>query len=311
MSLAVEKRIWPFVNPMEQFGSSLSVDLLHNLSRWADELSPAELSQYNAKDLGALIHMNHIHGARLLELAKQFPHAGLSARVRPLTSELLRIQVEAVRGFEWSTKLHGQREPFWLWVQDEEGSKILQFTRVSFVGENSGAGGNSSGGGRSDRVGKEDNGGRRANGPGPSGPKLNGSPTYQRKRSRVGTTSSRVLRADFMIPLRAVTGPNKSLTIRLISDRWVGATEELSVSLQGIKFPERDAPPTPVLNLPFLPLKAISLPRLEEGMRRRSIPTLNGLQTQAFYMLAQTVQNVLLAGPSANGKSTLVLAAIW
>jgi antiviral helicase SLH1 len=286
MSLAVEKRMWPFVNPMAQF-TDLHRDVLHNLSIWADHLTPFELAQYNPKDLGALIHMNHIHGGALLKAAKQFPHVDLSVRVRPLTAELLRIQVEATRGFDWNAKLHGQREPFWLWTQDEEGSQILQFTRVAFLGprEPRGAGTNGrSGGDSSTNVAK---GGQWTAGP------------------------SDVLRAEFTIPLRAVTGPSKSITIRLISDRWVGAVEEVSVSLQSVVFPRPGEPPTPVLNLPFLPLGVLSESRLETRLGAWSIPMFNGMQTQAFYALVQTVQNVLLEGPSANGKSTLALASAW
>jgi antiviral helicase SLH1 len=286
MSLAVEKRMWPFVNPMAQF-TDLHRDVLHNLSLWADHLAPYELAQYNPRDLGALIHMNHIHGGALLKAAKQFPHVDLSVRVRPLTAELLRIQVEATRDFDWSAKWHGQREPFWLWTQDEEGSQILQFTRVAFLGP-----GEPRGAGITGR-----NGG--------------GSSTNVNKGGQWTAGSSDVLRAEFMIPLRAVTGPNKSITIRLISDRWVGAIEEVPVSLQDVVFPKPGEPSTPVLNLPFLPLGALSEPRLEARLGGWSIPTLNGMQTQAFYALVQTVQNVLLAGPSANGKSTLVLAAVW
>ncbi|CAE6409404.1 unnamed protein product [Rhizoctonia solani] len=77
MSLAVEKRIWPFANPMEQF-PELSRDLMHNLTTWADDLSPAELAEHSAEELGALIHMNHKHGGALLKVAKSFPHIELS-----------------------------------------------------------------------------------------------------------------------------------------------------------------------------------------------------------------------------------------
>ncbi|KAG8713056.1 hypothetical protein FRC09_019141, partial [Ceratobasidium sp. 395] len=283
MSLAVEKRMWPFVNPMGQFADNLHRDVLHNLSMWADQYTPAELAQYNAKELGELIHMNHIHGGALLKNAKQFPSAELSVRVRPLTAELLRIQVKATRNFEWNKSRHGRLEPFWLWVQDEEGNKILQYTRVAFLAPRE----------QSDQPGTGEHGKENA----PKGPGW-----------MVG--SSNVLRSEFMIPLRAVTGPTKSITVRLISDRWLGAFEEVSVSLQGVAFPGAGEPPTPILNLPFLSLNVLSEKQLEIQLQARAIQTFNGMQTQAFYALVQTAQNVLLAGPTANGKSTLVLAAL-
>ncbi|CAE6500996.1 unnamed protein product [Rhizoctonia solani] len=305
MSLAVEKRLWPFANPMEQF-PELSRDLLHNLATWADHISPPELAEYNAEDLGALIHMNYKHGGALLKVARQFPYAELSIRVRPLTAELLRIQVKATRKFDWSTKLRGQREPFWLWVEDEEGSRILQFVRISFV----------AGGDNSAKTTTKDN----AHGQASKDPSA---PTKAESSTRAGgpgkantgagiswsSGSSNVLHTNFTIPLRAVT-ESKKLTVRLISDRWVGAVQEIPVYLADTVFPKLGQPSTPVLQLPFLPLTVLRDPRLQSKLSESSILALNGIQTQAFYSVIQTVQNVLFSGPTANGKSTLVLSAV-
>ncbi|EUC57708.1 activating signal cointegrator 1 complex subunit 3, putative [Rhizoctonia solani AG-3 Rhs1AP] len=307
MSLAVEKRIWPFANPMEQF-PELSRDLLHNLRNWADDLSPPELAEYNAEDLGALIHMNYKHGGALLKLARQFPHAELSVRVRPLTAELLRIQVKATRKFDWNTKLPGQREPFWLWVQDEEGNRILQFSRISFV-----TGGNNS---TKATTKEKDNTDAQAS-------KSSSAPTKAESSTKAGgpskantgagvswsSGSSNVLHTNFTIPLRAVT-ENKTLVIRLISDRWVGAVQETSINLADTVFPKPGQPSTPVLELPFLPLTVLRDSRLQSKLSESSILALNGMQTQAFYSVIQTTQNVLFAGPTANGKSTLTLSAV-
>ncbi|KAJ1308595.1 hypothetical protein OPQ81_004293 [Rhizoctonia solani] len=312
MSLAVEKRIWPFANPMEQF-PELSRDLMHNLTTWADHLSPPELAEYNAEDLGALIHMNYKHGGSLLKAARQFPHAELSVRVRPLTSELLKIQVKVTRRFDWNPRLHGQREPFWLWIQDEEGGRILQFSRIAFV-----ASGNSS----TKTATKEKDGldGQGFKDPSSSNKaessiKSSGPSKANTDNTGVGVPwspgSSNVLHTDFTIPLRAVTGANKSLTVRLISDRWVGAVYETPVYLAETVFPKPGPLPTPVLQLPFLPLTVLRDPRLQSRLSENSILALNGMQTQAFYSIIQTTQNILFAGPTANGKSTLVLSAVY
>ncbi|CAE6438748.1 unnamed protein product [Rhizoctonia solani] len=308
MSLAVEKRIWPFANPMEQF-PELSRDLMHNLTTWADHLSPPELAEHNAEDLGAVIHMNYKHGGALLKLAKKFPHAELSVRVRPLTAELLRIQVKVARRFDWDHKLHGQREPFWLWVQDEEGNRILQFARISFV---------ASGNNNPKLTTKEkDNADRQtskeppiSNRSEPSTKAGGSSKANTGAGTSWSTGSSHTLHTDFTIPLRAVTGTNKSLVVRLISDRWVGAVQETQIYLADTVFPKLGDPPTPVLQLPFLPLSVLRDPGLQSKLEEYSILALNGLQTQVFYSIIQTVQNVLFAGPTANGKSTLVLSTV-
>ncbi|QRV72722.1 hypothetical protein RhiJN_00736 [Ceratobasidium sp. AG-Ba] len=302
MSLAVEKRMWPFVNPMEQFTGELRADVIHNLTRWADQYTPAELAQYSAQALGELIHMNRDHGAALLRAAKQFPSAELSVRVRPLTAELLKIQVTATRKFEWG-KRHESREPFWLWVQDEEGSKILQFTRVTFL---------------SSRGPMSTQSRDQAPAQGQSQNKSHDQAQVSTNQSYKGGPakgqwtfgSSSALRSEFTIPLQAVTGPSKSISVCLISDRWLGAVEEATVSLQDVAFPAPGAPSTPVLSLPFLPLTVLSNLQLEVGLQDWGIQVFNGMQTQVFYALVQTAQNVLLAGPTANGKSALVLATV-
>jgi antiviral helicase SLH1 len=294
---------------MEQF-PELSRDLMHNLTTWADDLSPAELAEQSAEELGALIHMNHKHGGALLKVAKSFPHIELSVRVRPLTTELLRIQVEAVRRFDWNIKIHGQREPFWVWVQDEEGSRILQFSRVAFV-----ASGNNST--KTATKEKENVDGQVSKGlPGLTKAETStkaGGPGSTNAGTAVSWSagSSKALHTDFTVPLRAITGANKSLTVRLISDRWIGATFETPVYLADVVFPKAGQLPTPVLQLPFLPLTVLQDPRLQSTLSDHSILALNGMQTQAFYSIIQTAQNVLLAGPTANGKSTLALSAVW
>lgn len=130
ISKAIEKRIWPFQNPLCQL--PLSRDLLHNLMQWADVFSPSELRNMSTKELGDLIHMNERHGSALQGAAKHFPSIALQYQVRPLNAELVRLEVEVRSLFDWDSRLHGFGEPFWLWVEDMDGAEILQLERVVF-----------------------------------------------------------------------------------------------------------------------------------------------------------------------------------
>lgn len=130
MSKTVEKRMWGFEHPLGQF--ELSADVLYNLGRWADELEISELASMTASEVGTLIHLNEKHGAALLRAAKQFPKLIIRYRLRPLSNELLKICVSVTRDFEWSTKIHGGSEPFWVWVEDHSGINIIQLSRISF-----------------------------------------------------------------------------------------------------------------------------------------------------------------------------------
>lgn len=252
VSKAIEKRMWPFENPMKQF--QLSGELLHNLGEYADELSPAELASMNAEDLGRLIHLNTKHGAALLAAARQFPSASVTYKLRPLSSELLRIDVQVIRMFEWNAKLHGNLEPFWLWVEDHVGENILQWAHLQF---------------------------------------------------KPGTT---VLDMEFIVQVRSPPPP--SLTIRLLSDRWLGAENEVFVPLGKLNMPSPSMTRTSALDIPFLPLPALHDPLLEslyEGQFR----VFNGIQTQCFWAAHNSPQHMLLSAPNSCGKSVVGHLAIW
>jgi antiviral helicase SLH1 len=82
MSQAIEKRLWPFDNPLKQF--SLKGEVLYGLETYASEFSIPELTSMSAAQLGELVHLNERHGAAILSSAKQFPTVKLTYELRPL-----------------------------------------------------------------------------------------------------------------------------------------------------------------------------------------------------------------------------------
>ncbi|KAF8592674.1 Sec63-domain-containing protein [Ramaria rubella] len=251
MSKGVEKRMWPFEHPLTQF--DLSQDVLHNLQQWADEWSVAEIASENAADLGQLIHMNERHGAALLKVAKQFPTVILTYRLRPLSSDLLKICIHISKDFEWNTRLHGSAEPFWLWVEDHDGVEIIQWSHLLL---------------------------------------------------RQNTVD---LDVDFVIPIRG-SEPPSSVNLRFLSDRWMGAEDEVRISLDRLIMPVASDCHTPLLELPFLPANgrdATSSPFYKMPFR-----DFNGIQTQCFWTLVHTKQNALVCAPAGSGKSTLAVLAL-
>lgn len=253
ISKAIEKRIWSFENPMKQF--SLRTDVLHNLTTWADELTPAELSAMTGEELGRLIHLNEQHGTALLTAARQFPTAIITYDLRPLGDELLKISIHLKRAFEWNSKVHGSSEPFWLWVEDHRGVDILQWVHLPF---------------------KE---------------------------------GSSVIDVDFVIPIR--DPPPPSVTIRLLSDRWLGAEDEVLASFEHLIMPVPSITRTPLLDdLPFLSISAIHHPPLE-SIYSRQFKWFNGIQTQAFWSAFNNAQHMLFAAPSSSGKSLIGHLALW
>ncbi|KAJ8523515.1 hypothetical protein ONZ45_g38 [Pleurotus djamor] len=130
MSKAIEKRMWPFEHPLRQF--ELKQETLHNVERWADEWPVHQLADLSAEELGKLIHLNERNGLAVLNAAKQFPSVKITCDLRPLAHDVLQITVHVERNFTWNSKVHGSIEPFWLWVENQDGTTILQVFHLAF-----------------------------------------------------------------------------------------------------------------------------------------------------------------------------------
>jgi len=252
LSMSIEKKIWGYEHPLAQF--DLSAELLYNLGRWAEEVQIYDLASKTAAELGTLIHLNERHGAALLRAAKQFPTVTPSAKLRPLSHELLRIHLVIQRSFEWSTKVHGSGEPFWVWVEDDSEINILQLARVSF------------------------------------GP------------------STESLQLEFIIPLPRSLPP--FVTVRAISDRWLGAEEEITVSFDDLIMPPLPVRRTSLLDVPLLRTDLhIFDERTKYAFSR--FTHFNSIQTQCLWPTYNSARNIILCASTSSGKSLIGQLAIW
>ncbi|KAJ7591194.1 Sec63-domain-containing protein [Mycena floridula] len=231
ISKAIEKRLWPYDQPLRQF--DLKADVFYALETWADELAPAEIAAMKADELGKLIHMSERQGQAVLNAAKQFPTVKIEYALRPLTFNILKIVVVVTPAFTWNNKIHGTGEPFWLWVEDEDGLSILQLSHLLF---------------------------------------------------RQDTTS---LQADFIISIPDGQPPT-SVTIRYVSDRWMGAEDEMVVSFE-----------------------SLVMPRQPDSRTTFRINTFNALQTQILWSLVNTKANCLICAPAGAGISTMTRIVTW
>jgi antiviral helicase SLH1 len=130
ISKAIESRRWPYEHPLRQM--NLKSDTSYALEKWADDLSVAELAGSESATLGQLVHLNEAHGQAIIKAAKQFPTLDIRYVLRPIAVDILRISLEVIRKFDWNAKLHTGGEPFWLWVENEAGSDILQISQLLF-----------------------------------------------------------------------------------------------------------------------------------------------------------------------------------
>jgi len=253
MSKAIEKRLWPFDQPLKQF--ELKQDVFYNLERWADDWAPSELAIQTAEELGTLIHLNEKHGKALLDAAQQFPALQVDYALRPLGQDVLKIVLSVKKAFNWSSKVHGSSEPFWIWIEDEQSVDILQMAHINIK------------------------------------------------------QNLEKLELDFHIYIPQGKPPT-SITIRYVSDRWMGAENEIVVPFDSLVMPQHPDCHTPTLDLPFLSLSAIRS-SLIESLYANKFNTFTGLQTQAFWTLINTKMHSLFCAPAASGKSTMAQLLIW
>jgi antiviral helicase SLH1 len=100
------------------------------------------------------------------------------------------------------------------------------------------------------------------------------------------------------------------VTIRSVSERWMGAEDEVKVPFDDLVMPARSNSHTPRLDLPFLSLSVFQGNVLGELFAAK-LRNLNAIQTQAFWSTVNTVSNALLCAPTGSGKSTLGHILTW
>jgi antiviral helicase SLH1 len=121
--------MWPYDHPLNQV-STLQKDTLYNLRRHADETEIPILREMEPKELGELIHMNESHGLAVKNAAQSLPMIDVTYALRPLSNDILEVHVTITPTFKWNPKVSTSAEPFYIWIQEEEGINILQWRSV-------------------------------------------------------------------------------------------------------------------------------------------------------------------------------------
>ncbi|TKY90513.1 hypothetical protein EX895_000511 [Sporisorium graminicola] len=254
MSKAIEKRMWPFDHPLQQ--SHLNPDTLYAVTERADDVEIEQLADLSAAEIAKLVRVNARMGSAIRQAARSFPRLSTSASLRPLSHDLLRIDVRVDRTFEWSERDLGRLHGFYIWVEDEQGSEILQWvTHLTRV------------------------------------------------------TDSPTSSVTFTIPLSDMLP--SGLTLRWMSDTWLGSEGSEWVAFDDLIVPEKPPPHDSLLDLPLLPVRSALQDELLCEMYAQKFSAFNALQTQSFHTLMHTSANTLLCGPTASGKSTVAAMAIW
>ncbi|KAJ8667090.1 hypothetical protein QAD02_008752 [Eretmocerus hayati] len=111
----------------------------------------------------------------------------------------------------------------------------------------------------------------------------------------------------FFVPVFEPLPPHYFL--RVVSDRWIGAETQLPVSFRHLILPEKNPPPTELLDLQPLPITALRN-AVFENLYGKLFPQFNPIQTQVFNAVYNSDDNVFVGAPSGSGKTTIAEFAV-
>ncbi|KAJ3643308.1 hypothetical protein Zmor_026030 [Zophobas morio] len=111
----------------------------------------------------------------------------------------------------------------------------------------------------------------------------------------------------FFVPIFEPLPPQYFL--RIVSDRWIGAETQLPVSFRHLILPEKNFPPTELLDLQPLPVTALRNDKYE-SLYSDKFPQFNPIQTQVFNSVYNGDDNIFIGAPTGSGKTTIAEFAI-
>ena len=132
LSKAVDKRSWWSTSPLRQFMGTwgLAADIIKKLE---DSGTPVdELADLQPLELGGMVRHPKL-GPRIWSLVRQIPRFDVEYQVQPITRNVLRLTLSVYPNFDWSERIHGTNEPWWLWVADTNGETIYHSEYLSMT----------------------------------------------------------------------------------------------------------------------------------------------------------------------------------
>ncbi|UZJ56561.1 hypothetical protein CBS101457_005881 [Exobasidium rhododendri] len=133
LTKAVERRMWPFDHPLESNQSGLKAELVYQVKRWADDVDLKELASMDKDELATRCKVNPRQAEVIRDAARAFPYLAVDYKLRPITHDLVTVQVSIKKDFEWkdqSSKYGSSIESFYVWIESEDETEILQWKRV-------------------------------------------------------------------------------------------------------------------------------------------------------------------------------------
>ena len=128
-----ERQMWSFETPFYQFTrNELDCEVMKKLNG-NSSLTPARLRSTELSDdeIGLLIR-NHGKASTVRRLAKTLPHFEVEATSKLVTETALRVIIKVKPLFLWNDFYHGKSEHVWIWLEDEDQTRILEDDYIAF-----------------------------------------------------------------------------------------------------------------------------------------------------------------------------------
>ena len=119
LAKSIDRRMWPFEHPLGQL-DMVNTDLCSRLNSADQRLNNIEfMREMGANELGSTIHFERM-GRTLYDAAWQFPVLHVEAVAQPITRTIVRLFVHITPDFQWTPRLHGSAQHWWIWIEDAE-----------------------------------------------------------------------------------------------------------------------------------------------------------------------------------------------
>ena len=205
------------------------------------------------------------------ELIKHIPRFNLEVEAKPLTRTILNITLTLEPRFKWSKKWNGLSENFWIIVDNKK--EIIHHETFNFT------------------------------------PKK-----LDEEKNKKFVPRLKEVVISFAVPFDIERGEtharlDKIYTISVISDKWVNCSQKCFIELSEIDVPQDEDIKNELLDLYPLPLSALKNKEYE-SVFNKSFQYFNPIQTQIFYSVYHSDENLLVGAPTGSGKTAIAELAI-
>ena len=205
------------------------------------------------------------------DLIKHIPRFNMIVEAKPLTRTILNITLTLEPRFKWSKKWNGLSESFWIIVDNKK--EIIHHETFNFT------------------------------------PKK-----LDEEKNKKFVPKLKEVVISFAVPFDIERGEthaklDKVYTISVVSDKWVDCSQKSFIELSEIEVPQDEDIKTELLDLYPLPLNVLKNKEYE-SVFNKSFQYFNPIQTQIFYSVYHSDENLLVGAPTGSGKTVIAELAI-